>query len=89
MTGIFLLKVMTKMGFGSKWTSSISWCIFSATFSVMVNGTPSGFFRGSRCLRQGDPLSPYLFVIGMKALSCLIVKAVEGGFLSGFRFGGK
>ena len=46
----------------------------------MVNGSSSGFFRGSRGLRQGDPLSPYLFVIGMKALSCLIVKAVEGGF---------
>ena len=62
---------------------------FLATFLVMVICSPSGFFRGSRGLRQGDPLSPYLFVIGMKALSCLIIKAMEGGFLSGFKFGGR
>ena len=43
----FLLKVMTKMGFGSKWTSWISWCISSTTFLVMVNGSPSSFFRSS------------------------------------------
>ena len=80
---------MTKMGFGSKWTSWISWCISSATFSVMVNGFPYGFFRSSRGLRQGDPLSSHLFVIGMEALSCLIAKEVEGSFLSGFSVGGR
>ena len=46
----FLLKVMTKMGFGSKRTSWINWCISSATFSVMMNGS-LGFFRSSRGLR--------------------------------------
>ena len=77
------------MGFGSKWTSWISWCISSPTFSVMVYGSPSGFFSSYRGLRQGDPLSHYHFVIGMEALSCFIAKAVEGGFLSGCRFGGR
>ena len=55
----------------------------------MINGSPSGFFRSSRCLRQGAPLSPYLFVIGMEALSCLLKRAVEGNFISGCRFGGR
>ena len=74
---------MTKMGFGTKWTSWINLCIPSATFSVMVNGSPSSFFHSSRGLRKGDPLSPYLFVLGMEALSYLIPKAIEGGFLFG------
>ena len=66
--------MMTKMGFGCKWISWISWCISSTTFSVMANGSPSGFFRSSRGLMQGGPLPSYLFMIGMEALSCLIPK---------------
>ncbi|RVW49857.1 LINE-1 reverse transcriptase-like [Vitis vinifera] len=55
----FLLKVLQKMGFGSK------------------------FLPSTKGLRQGDPLSPYLFVMGMEVLDVLIRRAVEGGFLSG------
>ena len=83
----FLLGVMEKMGFGRKWLNWIKWCISTTTFSVLVNGTPSGFFRSSRGLRQGEPLSPYLFVLGMEALSGLIERAVQGGFLSGCYIG--
>ena len=83
----FLLGVMEKMGFRRKWLNWIKWCISTASFSVLVNGTPSGFFRSSRGLRQGDPLSPYLFVLGMEALSGLIERAVQGGFLSGCYIG--
>ncbi|KAJ9687213.1 hypothetical protein PVL29_015891 [Vitis rotundifolia] len=79
----FLLKVMEKMGFGSKWLRWMWWCISTAKFSVLVNGTPAGFFSSSKGLRQGDPLSPYLFVMGMEVLSILIRRAMEGGFISG------
>ena len=65
----------------------MNWCISTASFSVMFNGSPTGFFRSSRGLRQGDPLSPYLFVIGMEVLSCLLKRAVEGNFISGFKLG--
>ena len=85
----FLLSVMQRMGFRKKWIRWIRWCISTASFSVLVNGSPIGFFQSSRGLRQGDPLSPYLFVLGMEALSSLINRAVRGGFLSGCRIGGR
>ena len=77
------------MGFGSKWISWINWCISTASFSILFNGSSTGFFRSSRGLRQGDPLSPYLFVIGMEALSGMLQCAVEGNFISRCRFGGR
>ncbi|XP_034681039.1 uncharacterized protein LOC117910973 [Vitis riparia] len=52
----------------------------------MVNETPAGFFSSSKGLQQGDPLSPYLFVMGMEVLSVLIRRAMEGGFISGCKF---
>ena len=73
---------MNRMGFGTRWLSWIKWCISTASFSVIFNGSPAGFFPSSKGLRQGDPLSPYLFIIGMEALSCLINRAVEGNYLA-------
>ncbi|RVW44612.1 Heat shock protein 90-5, chloroplastic [Vitis vinifera] len=87
-------EVLQKMGFGNKWVGWMWSCVSSAKFSVLVNGVPAGFFPSSRGLRQGDPLSPYLFVMGMEILDVLIRRAVEGGqtkikslILAGFSFG--
>lgn len=84
----FRLKVLEKMGFGKKWVTWINWCVYTPSFSVLVNGRPTGLFRSSRGLRQGDPLSPYLFVLGMEAHSILIDKAAYGGFIFGYSFRG-
>ena len=85
----FLFQILERMGFDKKWISWIKWCISTTTFSVLFNGSPMGFFRSSRGLRHGDPLSPYLFVIGMEALSGLLKRAVEDNFISGCKFVGK
>ena len=79
----FLYQVMGKMGFGGQYMSWIKWCISIASFSVLVNESPAGYFPSSRGLRQRDPPSPYLFVIGMEALICLLNRAIDGNYLSG------
>ena len=83
------MKVMQKMRFGSKWLGWMWRCISTAKFSVLVNGVPAGFFSSTKGLHQGDPLSPYLFVMGMEVLGALISRAVEGGFLSGCKIRGR
>ena len=70
------------MGFGGKWLKWIKWCVTTAAFSVIVNGSPTGFFKSSKGLRQGDPLSTYIFIMGMEALSILIMGGGGGGGLS-------
>ncbi|KAL6350788.1 hypothetical protein AAG906_031374 [Vitis piasezkii] len=78
----FLMKVLRKMGFGSRWREWMWWCISTAKFSILINGVPAGFFSNSKGLRQGDPLSPYLFVLGMEVLSTLIRRAEQLANLS-------
>ncbi|RVX07329.1 putative mitochondrial protein [Vitis vinifera] len=84
----FLLAVLKEMGFGERWIKWIDWCISTVKFSVLVNGSPSVFFQSSRGLRQGDPLSPYLFVIAMEVFSSMMRRAISGGYLSGWKVSG-
>jgi hypothetical protein len=56
-------------------------------FSILVNGTLSGFFTSSLGLRQGDPLSPLLFVVVMEASCRMLVAALEQGSITGFAVG--
>ncbi|RVW54294.1 putative mitochondrial protein [Vitis vinifera] len=77
------------MGFGSRWMEWMWWCLSTAKFSVLINEVPEGFFSSSKGLRQGDPISPYLFVLSMEVLSALIRRVVEGNFISGCRLRGR
>lgn len=52
---------------------------------MLVNGSPKGFFKAQRGLRQGDPLSPFLFVIIGEALSKMISMATEANLICGFK----
>jgi hypothetical protein len=83
----FLLYLLQRCGFLEKWRRWIYFCISTVRFSILVNGSPCGFFPSSRGIRQGDPLSPLLFVIVMEALSRMIDKAIGVGLISGFSVG--
>ncbi|RVW15499.1 putative inactive ATP-dependent zinc metalloprotease FTSHI 1, chloroplastic [Vitis vinifera] len=85
----FLLAMLKQMGFGERWIKWIEWCISTVRYFVLINGSPSGFFQSSRGLRQGDPLSPYPFVIAMEVISCLMRRAISGGFLSRWKARGR
>ena len=83
----FLIYMMRRMGFCSKWILWILGCLKSASISVLVNGSPSSEFLPHKGLRQGDPLSPLLFNIVAEGLSGLMSKAIERRLYKGFLVG--
>ena len=83
----FLMQMLERSGFSTKWRQWILFCISTVRFSILINGSPCGFFGSSRGLRQGDPLSPLLFVLVMETLGRMLDKAVLEGRMSGFGVG--
>ena len=75
------------MCFGGRWRGWLKTCVTAIHFLVLVNGSPVGFFSNSKGLRQGDHLSPLLFLLIMEVLSRILKKTEEGGFIQGFHVG--
>ncbi|XP_071741916.1 uncharacterized mitochondrial protein AtMg01250-like [Rutidosis leptorrhynchoides] len=75
------------MGFGNKWRSWIASCLKSASISVLVNGSPTREFKLGRNIRQGDPLSPFLFIIAAKGLNWLTKSVVANNLFHGVEIG--
>jgi hypothetical protein len=82
-----LFFILDRMGFGQKWIRWMKACVSTVRYSVIVNGSPTGFFDSTRGLRQGDPLSPLLFLVIMEVLSRMLGCTEEGGFIRGFQAG--
>ncbi|XP_071715315.1 uncharacterized protein [Rutidosis leptorrhynchoides] len=83
----FLLEVMRSMGFGSKWIKWISSCLMSASISILINGSPTDEFLLGRGVRQGDPLSPFLFILAAEGLNILTKAAIDRGLFKGVEVG--
>nr|GEW85681.1 RNA-directed DNA polymerase, eukaryota, reverse transcriptase zinc-binding domain protein [Tanacetum cinerariifolium] len=79
----FFDHILVKLGFGQKWCSWIKACLISSRVSILVNGSLTSEFFINRGLRQGDPLSPFLFILFMEGLHNNLADAVTKGLISG------
>ncbi|XP_058765063.1 uncharacterized mitochondrial protein AtMg01250-like [Vicia villosa] len=73
------------MGFGERWLKWMEATVFTSTMAVLVNGSTTADFQVSRGLRQGDPLSPFLFTIVADGLVGMMKQAVSGGLYRSFK----
>ena len=74
---VYLRKIMLKLGLAENQVNLAMQCVASASYTVLLNGEPKGFISPSLGIRQGDPLSPYLFLFCVEGLSALICRATK------------
>nr|GEU46080.1 hypothetical protein [Tanacetum cinerariifolium] len=79
--------ILHSLGFGNKWRSSIKECLHSSRASGLVNGSPTSEFSIKRVLRQGDPLSHFLFILVMEGLYCALSNVVNSVLIQGINLG--
>ena len=83
----FLDHVLEKKGFSPRWRTWMRGCLSMVSFAVLMNGNVKGWVKATRGLRQGDPLSPFLFTIIANVLSRMLLRVEERSLLEGFSVG--
>lgn len=83
----YLEAVLRKFGFADQWVRWVMACVTTVSFATVVNGEKGEFFTPSRGIRQGCPLSPYLFILCAEGFHYLIQKEIEEGSLHGIQIG--
>ncbi|KAL9676543.1 hypothetical protein QQ045_004757 [Rhodiola kirilowii] len=81
----FLEEMQKRLNFPTPWIDKIMACVRSITYRIRVNGIVSDIFTPERGIRQGDPLSPYLFVLCMEWLARRLERAYQVGDVQGIR----
>uniref|UniRef100_A0A2N9GPG8 Reverse transcriptase domain-containing protein n=1 Tax=Fagus sylvatica TaxID=28930 RepID=A0A2N9GPG8_FAGSY len=81
----FIEGIMRKLGFAERWISLLMECICTVQYSVLIDGVPKGYINPTRGIRQGDPLSPYVFLLCAEGLSALFQQASAMGHLKGIQ----
>ncbi|GJX74958.1 RNA-directed DNA polymerase, eukaryota [Tanacetum coccineum] len=81
----FVDDVLNKFGFGERWRTWIQSCLRSSRGSILVNGSPTEEFQFFRGLKQGDPLSPFLFILIMESLHISFQRVVDAGLFTGIK----
>ncbi|GKD32458.1 RNA-directed DNA polymerase, eukaryota, reverse transcriptase zinc-binding domain protein [Tanacetum coccineum] len=79
----YLDHTLDSLSFGYTWRSWIKSCLSSSRASILVNGSPTSEFSINRGLRQGDPLSPFLFILVIEGIHNAFTEAVGNGLISG------
>ncbi|XP_031101846.1 uncharacterized protein LOC116005747 [Ipomoea triloba] len=81
----FLKGMLSALGFAREWVDLIMLCVSTVRYEILVNGQPVGAVTPTRGIRQGDPLSPYLFIICAEGLSMLLQQQEARGLMHGVR----
>ncbi|GJW59932.1 RNA-directed DNA polymerase, eukaryota [Tanacetum coccineum] len=83
----FLDDILRKFGFGEKWCKWIQSCLRSSRGSIILNGSPTEEFQFYKGLKQGDPLSPFLFILIMESLHLSFQRVEDAGMFKGIKLG--